>query len=465
MENVREIVLDTLLALEREEIFSHQLLRSVMDKYDYLEARDRAFIKRVTEGTIERRIELDYYLDHYSNVPVKKMKPLIRSLMRMSAYQLLYMDGIPDSAVCNEACKLASKRKFQNLKGFVNAVLRNLARSKEHLPMPDSQKENLAYLCVRYSMPEWIAKGWILEYGPDVTEKILSGLLEIHPVSLRLTSKGVEAGEEAVAASLREEGILLEDNPYLPGMFLARDADGLASVRAFQEGLLTVQDASSVLAVQMAGIRPGDLVVDVCASPGGKTILAAELAGKEGKVIAGDVSEGKVERIRENVTRTGQDNIELRIWDGRENCQELVGKADVVILDVPCSGLGVLGKKRDVKYRVKQEGMAELEELQKAIVQNAWQYVKPGGILAYSTCTIRWEENQRMVEWMLSQFPLEPAELGTALPPAILGGVGEERTARSQRLPEKTENCCAQLLPGILQCDGFFMAKLRRKED
>ena len=169
MDNVREIALDALLSLERDGGLSHQLIRNVLNKYDYLDPRDKKYLKRVMEGTLERRIEIDHYLDQFSSVPVKKMKPLIRNLLRMSVYQILYMDAIPDSAVCNEACKLAEKRKFHSLKGFVNAVLRKIAREKDHLPLPDAEKDPLSALCVKYSMPELIAREWIEEYVEAVT--------------------------------------------------------------------------------------------------------------------------------------------------------------------------------------------------------------------------------------------------------------------------------------------------------
>ena len=164
MENVREIVLDVLLTLEKDGGMSHRLIGNVLNKYDYLDAKDKRFIKRVAEGTLERRIELDYYLDYFSSLPVKKMKPLIRNLLRMSAYQILYMDAVPDSAVCNEACKLSERRKFQNLKGFVNGVLKKVSREKEALPLPDRKKDFLLFLCVKYSMPEVITKTWLSEY-------------------------------------------------------------------------------------------------------------------------------------------------------------------------------------------------------------------------------------------------------------------------------------------------------------
>ena len=178
--DTREIIVEILLDLEKGQDFSHKLIKAVLDKYDYLDSRDKAFIKRVTEGTIERQLELDYYLNRFSSVPVRKMKPLIRCLLRMSTYQILYMDAVPDSAVCNEACKLAAKRGFRTLKGFVNAVLRSIARSKDNMPMPDSA-DPVKYFSVKYSMPEWIVNLWLPVYGMEGTETLLMGLLKIHP--------------------------------------------------------------------------------------------------------------------------------------------------------------------------------------------------------------------------------------------------------------------------------------------
>ena len=168
-ENTREIVLDTLLEMERNKVFSHQLLKSVLDKYDYLDGQEKRFIKRLAEGCIERRIELDYCIEQYSSVKVNKMKPLIRCLMRMGTYQILYMDSVPDSAACNEAVKLAGKRKFTNLKGFVNGVLRKIAANKDNIPMPDAKKAPVEYLTVKYSMPAWIVEMWLQDYGMETT--------------------------------------------------------------------------------------------------------------------------------------------------------------------------------------------------------------------------------------------------------------------------------------------------------
>lgn len=463
MENVREIVLDTLLALERDEDVSHRLIGNVLNKYDYLDVKEKRFLKRVTEGTLEHRLEIDYYLDQYSGTPVRKMKPLIRCLMRMSVYQILYMDAVPDSAACNEACKLAERRKFHNLKGFVNAVLRRISREKDALPLPDREKDLLSYLCVKYSMPELITKEWLASYGMPMTERILSGLLEIHPVSLRISELLSEEEAERLKKRLEESGAKIEESPCDPRVLLARELEGAESLQDFREGRLTVQDVSSVLAVKAAGIREGDLVIDACAAPGGKSILASELVGETGKVVCGDVSQGKTDKIEENLVRMNRNNIEIHVWDARNPREELIGKADVLLLDVPCSGLGVTGKKRDIKYHVTQEGYESLEKLQKEILTGAWRYVKPGGILLYSTCTIRGGENRDAVKWILEHLPFEPVPL-KELPAAVSEGVLAEKAAWQGEKGE-WECCLAQLLPGVLPADGFFFAKFRRKMD
>lgn len=429
-ENTREIVLDTLLALEREEEFSHKLIKAVLDKYDYLDAREKAFIKRVTEGTLERRIELDYYLNHFSSVPVRKMKPLIRNLLRMSTYQLLFMDAIPDSAVCNEACKLAAKRKFHNLKGFVNAVLRKIAQNKENLPLPDEKKDVAEYLSVKYSMPKWLVEYWMECYGKDSTSTILSGLLQIHPVSLRFRTDMPEAERTAVLAEMEAAGAKVSQSTYLPYVYTVGGVESVSTLPGFYEGTFTVQDVSSALAVEAADIQPGDFVMDICAAPGGKSILAAEMAGR---VLSRDVSEAKTAIIEENIERMQASNITVEIHDATIFDEAYKEKADVVIMDVPCSGLGVMGKKRDIKYHVTLESLTEIVALQKQIVANSWQYIKPGGTLLYSTCTINPTENERMVQWITENFPF-------------------------------TLEHSKQLLPGFMECDGFFYAKLRRAD-
>ncbi len=472
-ENTREIVLDTLLALEKEQDFSHNLIKAVLDKYDYLDKKDKAFFKRVTEGTLERRLELDYYLNHFSKVPVNRMKPLIRCLLRMSVYQLLYMDAVPDSAVCNEACKLAGKRHFQNLKGFVNGVLRSVAKNKENLPMPDAKEAPVEFLSVKYSMPTWIVEMWLEEYGYEVTAKLLNGLLKIHPVSLRFDT-GLSAEErEKLCEGMRAQGAVLTRSEYLPYVYLLENAEGLKNLPGYEDGKFLVQDVSSALTVEAAGIRSTDFVVDVCAAPGGKTILASE---KAAKVLSRDVSEEKTALILENLQRMGRTNVETEVFDGSVCDEALREKADVVLLDVPCSGLGILGKKRDIKYRVTGEGLKSLQELQKQIVRASASYVKPGGTLMYSTCTIHRAENEEMVKFITGELGFRPVSLQGILPENLLAckaEIAEKRQAAGKTvvqenigtdgLTQEEADACIQLLPGFMDADGFFMARFVKR--
>lgn len=429
-ENTREIVLDTLLVLEKGEEFSHRLIKSVLDKYNYLEERDKAFMKRLTEGTIERQIELDYYLNSCSSVPVRKMKPLIRCLMRMSVYQLLYMDNVPDSAVCNEACKLAQKRKFSNLKGFVNGVLRSIARQKDNLPLPDEKSKPMEYLSVKYSMPMWLVEIWVKTYGQETTQKMLEGLLAIHPVSLRFRTDLTEDERRQLIRQMEETGAKLMRSSLLPYLYHVENTENIAELPGYAEGKFVVQDASSAMAVEAAHIKPGDYVVDICAAPGGKSMLAAE---KAGKVLSRDVSDSKVALIEENIARMGLGNIVVEIHDATVKDESLTKQADVVLADVPCSGLGVMGKKRDIKYHITPEKIASIGEVQREIIRSSWSYVKPGGTLLYSTCTINPDENERMACWIVEEFPFE---------------LEEER----------------QFIPGVDETDGFYYARLRRKQ-
>lgn len=465
-ENVREIALDTLLALEREKDYSNRLIRAVLDKYDYLESRDKAFFKRLTEGTLERQLELDYYLDQFSSLPVRKMKPLIRCLLRMSLYQLLYMDSVPDSAVCNEACKLAAKRGFGSLKGFVNGVLRKLSRQKGELPLPDQIKEPLKYLSVKYSIPEWIVKLWMEEYGGEITETLLEGLMRIHPVSLRFRTDLPKEQLPALKSKLEENGAEPAQSSYLPYLCTIKPGESVERLPGFEEGLYTVQDVSSALAVEAAGIRSGDFVIDACAAPGGKSLLAAE---KAGRVLSQDLTEEKTELIRESALRMKVDNIHIRVHDATVYDESLKDSADVVILDVPCSGLGVIGKKRDIKYRVTKEGLESLGRLQRDIVRTCSQYVKPRGTLVYSTCTINTRENEEMVRYLTEELGFEPQPLDQVLPRKVMEDRERVEKLRhscgkelSTGLDERQKNACIQILPGYMEGDGFFIARFRK---
>lgn len=445
MVNEREIVLDMLLEILEKKEYSHLVIRNVLDKYNYLDTKSKAFIKRVTEGTVERLITVDYILDCFSKTPVKKMKPLIRNLLRMSVYQMVYMDYIPDSAICNEAVKLAGKRGFRTLQGYVNGVLRNISRNKDQLVYPKREQDVLRYYSVQYSMPEWLVKHFMTAYGEKQTEQILEDIQQIHPVTVRYCKN--EEFRKTWLAKLKEQQVLIQQHPYYENAFILEGTENIRELPGYQNGEFTVQDVSSMLVTQAAGLQGEEFVLDVCAAPGGKSLHAAGTLPK-GHVLARDLTEYKVAQINENRDRLQLTNLETQVYDACVLNHTMIEKADVVYADLPCSGLGIMGKKRDIRYRISPEQMKELVELQKKILSVVWHYVKPGGLLIYSTCTINKAENEHMVKWIEEQLPFKRESLAPYLP---------------EELQEEGKEGMLQLLPGIHKSDGFFLAKLRKK--
>ena len=446
--NVREVVLDILLEQSRQNEYSNILIVAALEQYNDLDGKEKAFIKRVSEGTIERRMQIDYVLDLFSKVPVKRMKPLIRELLRMSCYQILFMENIPDAAVCNEAVKLAKKRKFQSLQGYVNGVLRAIARGKERIEYPDRQTAYHEFLSVYYSMPLWLTEHFCKAYGEERCEKFLQSFLQSGAVSIRLQETLGEEERERLISAWQKEGVEVKKNPYLPYAIEVQKADGIRSLAGYTEGAFAVQDVSSMLVAEAAGIRPGDTVIDVCAAPGGKALHAADKLAGTGRVIACDVTSYKTDKIEENRRRLRMENVTVKVQDARVADEELIGQADVLIADVPCSGLGVIGKKQDIKYRVTPESVQQVVLLQKEIIGNVIQYLKPDGTMMYSTCTMNPAENEEMVDWICREYGMEAKSMVKNMPEIFREAAGKGYL---------------QLLPGEHGTDGFFIAKLRRK--
>lgn len=445
--NTRELAADMLFEIIEKDRYSHLVIRDVLQKYDYLEGRDKAFLKRLTEGCVERRLQIDFVLNQFSKVPVHKMKPFIRTLLRMSVYQLLFMDGVPDSAVCNEAVKLCKKRGFQNLQGFVNGVLRNVARKKDEITYPDRNSDLAEYFAVQYSMPKWLVEKFIKERGEEVTEKMLAGFLKALPVTVRIKEEIEEAEKNSLIRQWQECGIVVEQHPYLSYAYRLSGAEGVRNLAGFEEGIFTVQDVSSMLVCEAAGMKENDKVIDVCAAPGGKAVHAAQKMHGTGFVSARDLTEYKASLIWDNIERMRLLNCEALVWDACIERAEDIETADVVIADLPCSGLGIMGKKKDIRYHVSEEGLRELVKLQRTILSTVWKYVKPGGVLLYSTCTVNPAENEDNVKWFTEHYPFEQDDLKKNLPECIC---------------KEVKSGMIQLLPGVHETDGFFIAKLKR---
>ena len=442
MDNIRGIALDALMETETSSFPSSGIITSVLNKYDYLDQRDKAFIKLLFEGTVERRITLDFILDKKSSVKTSGMKPVIRNILRMGLYQLLFTDA-PAYAVCKESVNLAGKRGFKGLGGFVNGVLRSISRDIESSGkqpaerylsfLPEKKgKQDRKYLQLRYSMPESVLDVFLSEYG-DRTDSILDAMMKTRDVSLRFRSDLSEEDLKTAVTEISKTGVTLRKSTEVPFVYQAHNTGDIRKLPGYEEGLFNIQDVSSCKAVLALGIQKGDRVLDCCAAPGGKSILAAELAGPEGSVTSCDVSESKAGLIRENASRMRLENISIQVRDASVNDPAENEKYDCVILDVPCSGLGILGKKRDIKYNLTKEGLRSLCELQKKIIDGCVPYVKKGGKLLYSTCTVRRAENEEQALYIKEKYGYE------------------------------VEKGPVRLLPDDAEQDGFFYCVLIKK--
>ena len=369
--DTRELALMILLEIERGEK-SHIVLRQVLEKYQYLSKQDRAFLTRLAEGTTERRIELDYIINQFSKVKTEKMKPVIRNILRCAVYQIKYMDQVPDSAACNEAVNLAIRKTEE-------------------------------FLSIKYSMPQWIIRMWVRDYGEEKTKYILEGFYKERATTIRIN--GNATTKEELIRELTGEGIQVKEHPLLASALLISGYDYLAAIPAFREGKFQVQDAASIMVAEQAGIKEGDYILDVCAAPGGKALHAAQILNGTGMVEARDLTEMKVELIRENISRMGFENIRAVQQDATCFDADSEEKADVLIADLPCSGLGVLAKKTDLKYKMNPETETEVAALQREILDAVCRYVKPEGTLMYSTCTISRTENEENAGWFAEKHP------------------------------------------------------------
>lgn len=373
------------------------------------------------------------------------MKPVIRTIIRNSVYQIKYMDSVPNSAVCNEAVKLAEKKGFFQLKGFVNGVLRNIDRNVSNIQYPD-KKNMIEYMSIKYSMPIWILKEWEKSYDWSTIEKMLQGFLLEKGTTVRCNLHKIS--KEDLMHKLAEEHVQVKEHPYLPYALEISGYNYLGDLESFREGDFQVQDISSMLVSEIADPKEDDYIIDVCSAPGGKALHMADKLCGTGFVEARDLTEYKVNLIEENIGRSGMKNIRAVQQDALVYDEASKEKADIVLADLPCSGLGVLGKKTDIKYKMTRETQKELSDLQRKILSVVQSYVKPQGTLVYSTCTINDEENMENVRWFLEQYSQYH--------------LVSVKDSLCEGLKPSVKEGCLQLLSGVHDSDGFFIAKFRK---
>jgi len=419
MQNEREAAVNILVEIEKERGYSGIVLSRSLNRKGGFDARSRGFITEVVLGCMRNLILIDYIIDKFSKIHVKKMEPFIRHLLRASVYQIRFMDRIPISAAVNEAVKLTKHRGFIGLTGFVNAVLRNIARADT--PLPDKEADMCKYLSVKYSFPLWIVEYYLERFGSEKAEKICKSAVLSPRIQICVNTMRISMSE----LLNRIEAEPLGEN----GAQLLKSSD-ITKLKEFEDGLFHVMGESSMKAVEILDPQPGEVVLDLCAAPGGKSLYCSYLMKNKGCIHAWDIHPHKIDLIKESVERLGAGSIITKATDARLLNKEFIAKADRVLIDAPCTGLGVVGRKPDIKYYRTEKDIHQLAMLQRDILNVGWQYVKPSGVLVYSTCTLTHTENEENTAWFQNNFPFE---------------------LESETL----------LLPG--RSDGFYVARFRRK--
>ncbi len=442
MDKARETALKIINAVHEQEAYANVALAKELRKGG-LSDMDRRFVTELVYGTVKAGETLDWIIRKYINRPISKVSPIIRDILRMGVYQLKYMDKVPDSAACNESVELAKRFGHAGVAKFVNGVMRTMVREPEKGAFPEGKGNATVQLSLTEQHPEWLVRRWIKEFGYDEAAKLCAFNNQQAPLSVRANT--LKTNRSELMLQLISVGVDCQQSVFTPEGVIIKSHGSLDDLQVLQDGYCQVQDESSMLVAHVVDPQPGELVLDVCSAPGGKTTHMAAMMENRGRIVACDIYDHKLERVRSNAERLGINIIDPMLIDAREIWQEFPQQADRVLVDAPCSGLGVLRRKPDSRWRKSPELLKELPKLQLEILRSAAAAVKPGGLLVYSTCTIAHEENQGVVKAFLEkakEFTLENA---------------------GERLPNPRDDEMVQLYPQRDGTDGFFISCMRRK--
>ena len=438
--SARETALRVLVSCRTNNAWADAALQAQISR-DGLSGAEAALCSRMVYGVMQNRLLLDFYIGAYcSQKPDHLQLPLLE-ILELGAYQILFLDKVPDSAAVNESVKLAKLMKRGQASGLVNAVLRKISQNKNDLPaIPDRDAER--YLSIKYSHPKWLVKRLLPLLGREETEAFLAANNAVAPVTVQVNPMKASAAE--LAAELAESGVTAVPHSWVDGCLELSGTGNLAGLPAFRKGKFLVQDPAASLVAAIAGLQPGQKVLDVCAAPGGKSFSSAFAMRDQGSILSCDLHENKLKRIREGAQRLGLTCVETAAADGRKQNPDWVGAFDTVLVDAPCSGLGIIRKKPDTRYK-KADDLFALPVIQAAILENAATYVRPGGTLVYSTCTILPEENEQVTDAFLAEHPEFSRE-----PFALPQPVGETDGQLT-------------LWPQRHATDGFYICRMKRQ--
>lgn len=445
MDNVRNLAVRILNEVHEEGAYANVALARNLRKA-HLSELDRRFLTELSYGAVKAGGTLDWMIRKYVNRPVRKIAPMIRNILRLGFYQIFYMDKVPSAAACNECVELAKKYGHPGTVKFVNAVLRSAVREPEKCAFPHGKGHATEELALSSFHPQWLVKRWVKDFGYDAAAALCA--FDNADAMLSLRTNTQKTTRESLLSTLKQEGVVAEPSVWAPEGVLCHTHGALDQLPALQDGLCQVQDESSMQVAHVVAPKPGECIIDACSAPGGKATHLAALMQDEGRIIACDIYEHKLARIEENAKRLGITCIDTELLDARDLGKRFPCEADRVLVDAPCSGLGVLRRKPDARWKKREEDIQKLQQLQLDILKSAAEAVKPGGILVYSTCTINRAENEDVVAAFLAThdgYTLE--ETGSFLPEKPRAGK------------------MVQFYPHIDGTDGFFIARMRREFD
>ncbi len=435
MKNARQVAFEALLKVHKDGAYSNLVVDSLLKEHPELDERDKAFVCNIVYGTLDRLILIDYNLGLYLNQPVRKLRPELHTILRMGTYQLLFMDKVPSRAAVNESVNLAKVNKSKFAASMVNAVLRRV--SDNGLRLPESSENDPNYLAIKYSCPEWLISLWIDAYGFDNAVALAEKSLEAPPVVVRANTTKITADE--LIWKLAEEGVISQKSEIIPDALILSNTGSVDELLAYKEGLFHAQDLASQICCKALDPQEGETVFDLCSAPGGKAFTIAETMKNTGVLRAFDIYQSRVELIKSGAERLGLTNVFTYLSDA-SIYNENYGKADKVLCDVPCSGLGIIRRKPEIRFK-SREDIDNLPELQYRILCNAIKYLKDGGRIVYSTCTLNPKENSEICDRFLAEHPeFSAVKLFPDLP----------RYGESDKY--------LTLMPHIHSTDGFFVA-------
>ncbi|MCR8641711.1 16S rRNA (cytosine(967)-C(5))-methyltransferase RsmB [Paenibacillus sp. N1-5-1-14] len=444
----REVALHVLTGVDQDQAYSNLLLNQTL-KDNQLERADVGLATEIVYGTIQRMNTIDYFLERFVAKGLKKLQPWVKSLLRLSFYQLHYLERVPDHAVVSEAVNIAKRRGHAGISGMVNAVLRNIIRSRETLQLPAELPKDQR-LALEHSHPLWMVKRWVKQFGADAAERICAANNVPPHVSIRANT--LQGSREELLRALTDKDIAATSSPLAPAGVIVTGAGNMALTAEFAAGRYTVQDESSMLVAEVVDPKPGMQVLDCCAAPGGKTTHMAEKMQDQGIVWACDVHEHKEQLIADAAHRLGLNAVRTMITDARELASRFEPETfDRILLDAPCSGLGVIRRKPDLKWAKKESDIKEIAALQRELLEAVQGLLRPGGVLVYSTCTIEKDENEGNVLQFLdkhSNYKLTSIAIEN-MPKELEAGAKEGMLS---------------INPDLFHSDGFFIAKLVKSQ-